>query len=216
MAKKVYVWELPVRLTHWLIVACLLVLSATGIYISSPFITVASTASFVMGWIRFIHFVTAYVFIITVAVRIYWAFAGNSFSSWHAFLPFNRERTATMFEQLKFYSLITTKPPSDIGHTPLAGIVYFLLFLLYIVSALTGFALYSVHAPGGTMSSLFGWVFSIMSMQMTRLVHHFVMWLILYFAIIHLYIVFLLNSVEKNSLLGSIFDGYKIGDMEKH
>ena len=30
--KKVYVWEFPVRLTHWLNVICLLVLSVTGFY----------------------------------------------------------------------------------------------------------------------------------------------------------------------------------------
>lgn len=212
MANKVYVWEVPVRLSHWLVVACLLVLSATGIYIDSPFIAATSTASFLMGWVRFIHFVTAYVFIITVAVRVYWAFAGNSFANWRAFFPFSSKRTVEMIQQMRFYSLLTSKPPSDLGHTPLAGIVYLLIFILYMISALTGFALYSIHEPGGIMSSLFGWVLSLLSLQMTRLIHHFVMWFILYFVIIHVYIVFFLNSVEKNNLLASIFDGYKTGE----
>ncbi|MGB8445479.1 MAG: cytochrome b/b6 domain-containing protein, partial [Pseudolabrys sp.] len=52
--EKVYVWELPVRLTHWLLFFSILVLSATGYYIGHPFISVpgAATDHFVMGAVR--------------------------------------------------------------------------------------------------------------------------------------------------------------------
>ena len=38
MLKRVYVWELPVRLTHWLNFLTIIVLCFTGYYISRPFI----------------------------------------------------------------------------------------------------------------------------------------------------------------------------------
>ena len=34
-----YVWEWPIRITHWLNALCVLLLSVTGLYIGSPFLT---------------------------------------------------------------------------------------------------------------------------------------------------------------------------------
>ena len=34
--KRVYVWELPVRISHWTNVACVPILFATGLYIANP------------------------------------------------------------------------------------------------------------------------------------------------------------------------------------
>src|SRR3990167_4804750 len=54
---RVYVWEVPVRVTHWLIVLSIAVLSVTGFYIGYPFVTVSGPAGrhFVMGWTKVIH-----------------------------------------------------------------------------------------------------------------------------------------------------------------
>ncbi len=53
-----YVWEWPVRLTHWFNVISIIVLSVTGFYIGNPFVSVPSSSSFVMGWMRYLHFVS--------------------------------------------------------------------------------------------------------------------------------------------------------------
>ncbi|HDY70958.1 MAG TPA: Ni/Fe-hydrogenase, b-type cytochrome subunit, partial [Nitrospirae bacterium] len=34
--KRVYAWEFPVRLTHWINVLCIIALSITGFYIGNP------------------------------------------------------------------------------------------------------------------------------------------------------------------------------------
>ncbi len=214
MQKKVYVWEVPVRLTHWINFICLLVLSLTGLYIAYPFITVTSAEKYLMGWIRFIHFVTAYVFVVNWAVRIYWSFAGNKYANWRAFFPFSPIQTEKLFKQILYYSLISKRLEPTAGHTPLAGIVYLFIIILCMISVLTGFALYSLYNPNGIMNAVFGWVFSIFSIPATRLIHHSIMWLLLYFTIIHVYTVFFLNSAEKIGILGSIFDGYKYIDTE--
>src|SRR5208337_3282531 len=71
---RIYVWELPVRVTHWLIFFSVLILSATGYYLGDPFITVPGPAKdhFVMGTARAIHLYAAIVFTLAVLVRIYW------------------------------------------------------------------------------------------------------------------------------------------------
>ena len=60
---RVYVWETPVRITHWVIALSIVVLSATGFYIGRPFVTVSGPAgqSFFMGWVKVVHGYTAYV-----------------------------------------------------------------------------------------------------------------------------------------------------------
>ena len=69
---RVYVWQWPVRLTHWLTAYSILVLAATGFYMGHPFISVSGPAgqSFVMGWVKTIHFFTAIVFALSVISRV--------------------------------------------------------------------------------------------------------------------------------------------------
>ncbi len=64
-----YVWEFPVRLTHWLNVLAIIVLSFTGFYIGNPFIQPPPGEAFLMATIRFIHFVAAYVFTLSCLLR---------------------------------------------------------------------------------------------------------------------------------------------------
>ena len=82
--ERIYVWEVPVRLTHWAIVLAILVLSATGFYIGDP--VVGGSVS-LMAWVRGIHRLTAWVFVASLLLRTYWAFAGNQWASWRALFP---------------------------------------------------------------------------------------------------------------------------------
>ena len=79
--KAVYVFEAPVRLWHWLHTFSFLTLAVTGYLIANPLPSLAGEASdhFLMGNIRLIHFISAYVFAIGFAVRIYWALVGNRY-----------------------------------------------------------------------------------------------------------------------------------------
>src|ERR1019366_3790922 len=60
---RVYVWELPVRVSHWFIFLPVLVLSFTGYYMHNPFIVAKSSAPFLMATMRFTHLVAGSVFI---------------------------------------------------------------------------------------------------------------------------------------------------------
>src|SRR3989338_9030286 len=90
--KRVYVWEFPVRLTHWINFLSIIALSITGLYIASPFMHAYSTKQYIMGWMRFIHLVASYAFFMSLIIRIYWAFMGNRYASWMVWFPFTAER----------------------------------------------------------------------------------------------------------------------------
>ncbi len=215
MQDRVYVWEAPVRVTHWINVICILALSVTGFYIGNPFLVARETSAFLMGWMRFVHFVVAYIFVVNMAVRIYWAFAGNKYAVWQEILPFTGDRMGKLFSHMSYYAFLGKKPPTELGHTPLASAGYCIMYALFALSAVTGFALYSQPHHHGFLQFAFGWVFGIVSIPATRLLHHLTMWLIFYFVILHIYLVLFQNSTSKSGILGSIFDGYRFVPSKK-
>ena len=96
--ERVYIWELPVRLTHWLIFFSFFTLAATGYYIGHPFISVTGPARdhFVMGTVRVVHLYAAIVFALSVLVRIYWMFAGNVYARLTQLMPFGTRAAAQL------------------------------------------------------------------------------------------------------------------------
>lgn len=214
MLKRVYVWEFPVRLTHWINVLSIASLSITGYYIGNPFIHAISTDQYIMGWMRFIHFVAAYLFAASFLIRVYWSMAGNKYASWRVFNPFSAGKFNGLIEITKFYLFLKKEPPKAVGHTACATYVYLGLFILFIVEILTGFALYSQSHVGFFWKLMGGWMLSLFSVQTLRLYHHLIMWLIIAFSIAHVYLGWLLDRAERSGVMSSIFSGYKTVEEE--
>ena len=98
--ERVYVWEMPVRLTHWVLFFSILILSATGYFIGHPFVNVPDPAKdhFVMGTVRAIHLYAAIFFGLAVFIRIYWFFVGNQYARLREFIPLSRQRLSNLWE----------------------------------------------------------------------------------------------------------------------
>jgi len=208
--KAKYVWEWPVRIVHWVNFLTILTLSVTGIYIGWAKTLAHDPSQYVMGWMRFIHFVSAYAFTISVLSRIYWAFVGNEYANWRTFVPWMfKKGRKNMKDTFLFYIFAKPQAPHVTGHNAMAGAAYLWVFLLYLVMICTGFALYGEYAPGSLLSGAFGWVFIFGSNQGLRLTHHLVMWLLIAFAIHHVYSAWLMDVKEKNGGMSSIFGGWK-------
>jgi Ni/Fe-hydrogenase 1 B-type cytochrome subunit len=213
MLRRLYVWEIPVRLTHWVNVLSIVVLSVTGYYIGNPWILVSNRewyGPFFMGNVRFIHFTFAFIFVASLALRTYWAFVGNEWASWRNLFPFlTADGRKALLDALKYYAFLRREPPEVIGHNALAGLTYAAIVTLYFIQVFTGFALLGETNPQGIWYQLTGWVFGIFPNQTLRLVHHLIMWLLIAFALHHVYSAFLVDSEEGNGLLSSIFSGFK-------
>ena len=155
---RVYVWEWPVRIAHWVIFLSIVVLSFTGYYMYDPFIISRGSGAFVMGTIRFIHEVTAFVFIAAFLLRVYWFFKGNKWARWRQFLPIGRQQWQGFVGQLEYYLFLRRKPVFRMGHNPLAGATYSIIYALMLLEILTGLALYN-HILGSKVLGFFiGWL----------------------------------------------------------
>ncbi len=214
MREQVSVWEVPIRLIHWTIFLSIGVLSVTGYYIGDPFVIARSEAygGYLMGWMRFIHAVAAFVFTLSVLARIYWAFAGNRYARWSEWIPVRRERLAGMLEVWVYYTygfLRGRAYPTSVGHNPLAGFSYLWLYLFFVLQILSGFALRSAGYPSGLWRTTFGWILVVFGTQTIRLVHHLLMWVMIAWAVHHVYSAILVDTEEKSGLISSMFTGYK-------
>ena len=209
---RLYVWQAPVRITHWVTVGCIVILSVTGVYIADPFL-VPSGGS-VMTTVRLVHMATAFVFLASGLVRTLWLLLGNRFARWSAFIPTSRNQATELFRQACYYAFLRRDIPKVLGHNQLAATAYLALFLLLLAETVTGFALDGIGGaqPAGT---LFGWLGDLLGTQFVRLIHHLCMWAILAIAVFHVYSCVLVDHIEKNGLMSSIFSGYKFPTREE-
>jgi Ni/Fe-hydrogenase 1 B-type cytochrome subunit len=110
----------------------------------------------------------------------------------------------------KYYTFTSNEIPVEIwGHNSLAAAAYSAVMILFIIQIVTGFALYSQYDPGGFWNTIFGPLLVWVGPQAMRLTHHLIMWLLIGFAIHHVYSAWLMDVKERNGTMASIFGGYK-------
>ncbi len=208
----VYVWELPVRVTHWAIVISIAILAVTGAYIHGPFLVPSSPleASTQMATIRFIHELTAIVFTIAVGVRFYWGFVGNRYASWRSIIPHNRAQFKAAREMGKYYTFARSEPVPMTGHNLLAGVAYTAVSILMFLQVATGLLLFAWligTGPASWLLPIVGWLPG--GIQAIRMLHYFVTFLFIAFLIHHVYSAILVDIEERTGVMTSIFTGYK-------
>lgn len=215
--RRVYVWELPVRIFHWVNVLSILVLTLSGFLIANPPALISSaeaTNLHSFGIVRYIHFIAAYIFFFNMILRVYWSFVGNQFASWRAYSPFTKKSRDNLKHVLKTDILLMNEKKPDlknisIGHNSLAAISYIALFLIALISVFTGFALYADTATWW-LPKMFSWVIPLFGGDfMVRNIHHIAMWGFIFFTLIHIYLVFYHDWLEGRGEVSSMFGGYK-------
>lgn len=221
--KRVYVWELPVRIFHWINVLAITVLAVTGLIISNPpaiLLNTDASGSYWFGIVRFIHFTAAYIFFFNMILRVYWSFVGNKYSSWRAFWPFTKKMWHNFLHVFKVdIFLQKEKKPNindeSIGHNSVAAISYVGLFFMGLVQVFTGFALYA-DMSSWWLPKLFKWVIPLLGGDfMVRTIHHVSTWIFILFVLIHVYLVFYHDWLEGKGEVSSMFGGYKFVDEDR-
>jgi Ni/Fe-hydrogenase 1 B-type cytochrome subunit len=214
---RVYIWERPVRLYHWVTVASLLVLAATGLVIGRPpaFLTSGdASASQWFGTVRFLHFAAGYVFLFAFIVRVYWMFVGNQYARWWNFFPLTPALLRA--QARRAWAVITTDllelrvHPAEVkGHNALAAWTYALVFLVTIFQIVTGFGMYAAMSEAW-LPQLFAWVVPAMGGDANvRLWHHLATWFFIVFSLIHVYLSVFHDVVEAEGEISSMVSGTK-------
>lgn len=115
MAFRVRVWDLPTRVFHWLLVACVIGLVATG-YTGG-------------GWMEW-HARLGYTVLALLLFRLVWGFIGGRWTRFASFIYHPRSLAAHLRGR--------SHPDHLVGHTPLGAGSVFAMLLVLLAQAATG------------------------------------------------------------------------------
>jgi len=216
--REEYVWQLPVRFYHWLNALCIAVLCVTGYLIGNPIaMSSQSEASFSywFGTVRFLHFLFSFIFFFNFLARIYWGFVGNKYAKWYNFIPFKKRQWTEIFNVIRVDILQLKNMKVDtIGHNSLASLTYFITFLIFLMQSLTGFGMYAAMSVSW-FPKMFAWIVPLLGGDLlTRQIHHILMWVFVIFAMIHIYLVFYHDYIERRGVTSSMIGGWKFIEEE--
>ncbi|HTH50853.1 MAG TPA: Ni/Fe-hydrogenase, b-type cytochrome subunit [Pyrinomonadaceae bacterium] len=213
--RRIYVWEFPVRVTHWVNALAITVLAVTGYLIGDPLTFwptagVEPSGQYWFGWIRFEHFASAYVLLFALVFRFYWGFVGYRFARWANFIPLTKAQFLELKDTL-FVDILEIKREGKIaiGHNFMAAASYLGLFAVTIFMVITGFGLYAAMSDSW-IPWLFSWIVPLMgSDQAVRRWHHIFMWAFVVFTVIHMYLAVFHDFVEGRGEISSMVGGWK-------
>ena len=211
----IYVFNLPVRIWHWVHALSIMTLIVTGYLIAVPLPSLSGEASdhFLMGNLRFVHFSAAFVFAIGLFVRAYVALVGDKYARGLFIVPvWKGIYWKRLWHEVKFYSFMTRKASKSVGHNPLAQMFMWLInVVLAIFMVCTGFALYNQGTGAGSWAdSMFGWVFVLeASSQTVRMWHLMGMWLMLFFIIVHMYMAIRADFASRQNGVSAMINGWR-------
>jgi len=209
--KRVYLWHWPIRAMHWIAAGSLVILVGTGFYIGRPYFMTGGepVEHFLMGRVRFLHFMAAGILVATALIRFYWLFMGNRFESYKALFPVKKEDWVNLVRVLKKYLFIEPhKAPHYMGHNPIQQFTYTGIYALALTHVVTGFYMYGLSNPGGFFFQSFGWVGAALGgAQVARFLHHILTWVWLIFLPIHVYLTVRADVVHHESRVSSIISG---------
>jgi cytochrome b len=115
--QAIMVWDMPVRVFHWLLVICF-----AGAWLSSESERLAM-----------IHYAFGYTACLLVLIRLIWGVIGTRYARFNQFL---KSPKAVLGH---FMAMLRGHPHHDVGHNPAGGLVMFALMLLILLIGLTGY-----------------------------------------------------------------------------
>ena len=220
--KSIYVWDVPVRIWHWLMAICMVILIASGLLIGDP-ITFGSPETWTVygfGYVRLVHYIAAMIFTALFIGRVYWLIPGNRYARMIFFPPlWSLKWWKGVITQAGYYLFLVKNPPEYAGHNPLAQLAMFAMFVLGSIGVIiTGFALYA-QAWGWDTGWMwfFGWVFDVLGdSQCVRTVHHVLTYVFLLFCVAHCYMAIREDVMGGVTTLSSMGCGLRMFKETEH
>jgi len=128
------VWDLPVRVFHWVNFLCVISLLFMGfVMLYKKELGITSLDAKIA--LKQVHVIIGYVFVVNLLIRFAWAFIGNRYAHWSAFLPY---RGALSDARRYTEAMRQGQPQVYLGHNPLGRLAVTFLLLLMATMAVTG------------------------------------------------------------------------------
>jgi len=134
---SIKVWDAPTRLLHWtnaLLVLALLLL-AVGFEVGEDF----GVSESLEEGMEYAHAYIGHILVVTVFLRVVWAFVGNEYARWSDIIPYRAKDWSSIWGNIRWMlGGLRGKPPVSIGHNPLASLFYIAVFFVIVGQLVTG------------------------------------------------------------------------------
>jgi len=133
-ANRYAVWDLTVRIFHWLNVACVFSLMAAGLVLLNDDALGLTKDGKIL--LKTLHVYIGYVFALNLIWRLIWGFIGSKYARWRNILPLGKAYKTQLAAFIRGEK--EGRPPGFLGHNPIARLMVTLLFLLLSAQAISG------------------------------------------------------------------------------
>jgi len=174
------VWDLPVRIFHWLLVA--------GFFV----------AYFTEDDLLEMHVWAGYLVSALLVFRIIWGFIGNQYARFANFLC----RPAQSINYIKDVFALNAK--RYIGHNPAGAAMIVLLLISLLFTVLTGFAVYGADQAAGPLANI-----GPANEELWEELHEFFANFTLLLVVAHVVGVLVESYLHKENLARAMVHGYK-------
>ncbi len=178
---SVKVWDLPVRVFHWLLVAGFFAAYLT----EDDFLNVHVWAGYlVTGLIIF---------------RLVWGFTGNQYARFNNFL-------CSPIQSIRYIKdLINKRAQRYLGHNPAGAIMIVLLIVNVLITCITGFGVYAADQFAGPFAGIVGPEYE----EIWEEAHEFFANFTLFLVFIHILGVAIESYIHGENLVKSMWNGSK-------
>lgn len=181
---KIRVWDLPVRLTHWALVACVIALYATGEY----------------GWLSLEwHFRFGYLLLALVLFRLVWGLVGSEHARFADFVRGPRSVIAYVRNWNR------GEQPHKLGHNPLGALAIVAMLALLLTQAISGLFSNDEIEWYGPLSERI----SVEASAWWTDWHHLIQKLLLALIVLHLLAIAAYRFIKRDNLITPMLTGRK-------
>ena len=178
------VWDLPLRIFHWLLVAGFVIAYLT----EDDLLTVHVWAGYlVFGLLLF---------------RLVWGFIGNDYARFSNFLCSPVKSVVYVKE------VVALKSKRYLGHNPAGAAMILLLLISLLLTTLTGFAVYGADQGAGPLANIIG----SRNEKLWEEAHEFLANLTLVLVFVHIAGVVVESFIHRENLAKAMWHGYKKDD----
>ncbi|HEX5130357.1 MAG TPA: cytochrome b/b6 domain-containing protein [Usitatibacter sp.] len=178
------IWDLPVRIFHWVLVAIFVFQAVTG---------------WIGGYIMELHLASGYALLVGVVFRVIWGFVGGTHARFASFI-------AGPMATLRFARRLFSKQAvPQLGHNPLGGWSVILMLASLAVQGITGLMAYDGVVTEGPLAKVVG----IEASSIASEVHRWNFWVLVVLSCLHILAVLFHWLVKKDNLMAPMFTGVK-------
>ena len=210
---RINIWSATLRFQHWANMALIVIMSMSGYYIMNPFFGPAAETGhdvgYLMGWVRLIHYVSAYLWLGLGFSRLVLSFTAKDRQlRWRSLWPLNsREDVKGLWGTIQYYLFLKKEGPLYLAHNPLQQFAYTGIYVMCLIQMLSGIVLYGLYNQTDWYWVIVAYPMHWMGVSTIRMIHALIMFVLWSFVIVHVYLATRADALERHGGVSSMVNG---------